>query len=269
MKKDIFDLSNKIIILTGGLGLIGLNYVEALVCRGGVVNIIDRVEKKGAEKILKSKFTSNQLSKIFYYPGDITSRQSLIKIRENVLVNLGRIDVLINNAALNPKVEGRSRKKSSGQSFEDFGIADWQKEIAVNLTGTMLCCQVFGSKMKSGSSIINISSTYGIVGPDQGIYPRGFVKPVSYSVSKGGIISLTKYLAAYWGPKGIRVNCLAPGGVYNKQDNNFIKKYSARTPFGRMARPDEYNGLIIYLSSDASSYSTGAVYVVDGGWTAW
>ena len=269
MSKDIFSLSNKVVILTGGLGLIGLHYIQELIGRGAVVHILDLISSQQAQKILKSKIQKSTLSKLYYHEGDISNRQSLIHIRKEVLAQSGKIDVLINNAAFNPKVEGSTKPQLGANTFENLNREDWDREISVNLTGAMLCCQVFGSKMKQGSSIILISSVYGIVAPDQRIYPKGFIKPVTYSVSKGGVIALTQYLAAYWGKKGIRINSIAFGGVENSQNKDFIKNYAARTPMGRMAKPHEYNGIIVYLASDASSYSTGATYTVDGGWTTW
>jgi len=269
MGKDIFNLKDKVVVLTGGLGLIGLNYVRALAERGAQVVIIDMVPEATAKKSLDLNIERKNRKNIFYFQGTITDRAALLEIKKMVLTRFHHIDVLINNAALNPKVEKSSRLHSAGVTFEEYPLSDWEKELQVNLTGTMLCCQIFGSAMKSGASIINISSTYGIVAPDQSMYPKGFIKPATYGVSKGAIITLTKYLASYWGKKGIRVNCVAPGGVSNGQEQSFIKKYSAKTPLGRMARPDEYNGIIVYLASDASSYASGALFTIDGGWTAW
>jgi NAD(P)-dependent dehydrogenase (short-subunit alcohol dehydrogenase family) len=157
---------------------------------------------------------------------------------------------------------------SASTRFEDMSVEQWNREIAVNLTGTMLCCQVFGSVMESGASIINIASIYGLVAPDQSIYPTGFFKPAAYGVTKAGVINLTKYLAGYWGEKNIRVNCLVLGGVENSQDPTFIAKYASKTPLRRMADVNDYQGAIVYFASDASSYSTGSILCIDGGWTA-
>lgn len=269
MPKDIFDLTGKNIIVTGGLGLIGREYLRALANKGAIVLALDIVSAPEAEKLLNEYFAGDERGRIHYFQGNITDRDSLVSVRDAVLKTYGHIDGLVNNAALNPKVETGSEVKSTGNRFEDMLLEDWNREMAVNVTGTMLCCQVFGAAMKSGASIINISSTYGLVGPDQRLYAAGFIKPATYSTSKGAVVALTKYLAAYWGNQGIRVNCVALGGVENSQDAEFVKRYSARTPLGRMARSNEYQGMIVYLSSDASSYCTGSVLSVDGGWTAW
>jgi NAD(P)-dependent dehydrogenase (short-subunit alcohol dehydrogenase family) len=269
MNKDIFDLSEKIVILTGGLGLIGLNYVKALTQKGATVNVLDIKNNKEARQILAAGISDDLSANVFYYQADITDKPALEKVRAGIMRKFGRIDVLINNAALIPKVEADKKLRSCGTIFEELELDSWNNEIEVNLTGSMLCCQVFGKRMKSGSSIINISSIYGLTAPDQSIYEKGFIKPATYGVTKAGIINLTKYLAAYWGKGGIRVNCLALGGVFAGQNKKFLNKYAARTPLGRMARADEFNGIIVYLSSDASTYATGAVFAIDGGWTAW
>lgn len=269
MNKDIFDLSDKVVIVTGGLGLLGMNYTRALTSKHATVIILDIVSEKKAKETLKLKLSPNELDRCFYYLADITNQKTLVMIRKEILKKFKKIDVLINNAALVTNVE-KGILAQQKNKIENLNIDAWNQEININLTGTLICCKVFGSVMKSGASIVNVSSIYGVVGPYPAIYPKGFVKPVAYSASKGSIVSLTKYLAAYWGKKGIRVNCLVPGGISNnsREDKKFVKKYSALVPLGRLGKPDEINGVILLLSSNASSYMTGSLVVIDGGWTA-
>ena len=269
MPKDPFDLFGKVVILTGGLGLLGRNYTRALISKNAKVIILDIKENGEAKQVLNANLSKNELVKCFYYQADITNQRVLIKIKKEILNKFGKIDVLINNAALLAKVE-KGILSQSKNKIENLDLDAWNREMEVNLTGTLLCCKVFGAAMKKGASIINVSSVYGVVGPYPGIYPKGFVKPVSYSASKGSIVALTKYLAAYWGKKGVRVNCLVPGGISNngREDKEFVKKYSALVPLGRLGRADEINGVILLLASNASSYMTGSLVTVDGGWTA-
>jgi len=267
--KDIFNLSDKVVVLTGGLGQIGLNYIGALLSKKAKVVVLDVKSEREAENILKNKFLLKQRDNILYCLTDITKKIEINKTKKIIISRYNKIDVLINNAAMVPKVDKDKFIQSNSVTFEDLDVKLWNKEFEINLTAMMMCCQEFGSIMKSGSSIINISSIYGVVAPDQGIYQEGFIKPATYGVTKAGVINLTKYLATYWGKKNIRVNSVVLGGVYANQDTFFLKRYADKTPLGRMANPDEFNGIIVYLSSDASSYATGSVFTIDGGWTAW
>ncbi|HTQ79727.1 MAG TPA: SDR family oxidoreductase, partial [Thermoanaerobaculia bacterium] len=205
----------------------------------------------------------------------------------------GRLDVLVNNAAINEAVEeiqqsnsqqSKGQQSNGNQSngggellrFENHPLELWERSLAVNVTGTFLCCQVLGSEMarRGRGSIVNLGSTYAVVAPDQSLYRRedgrqDFWKSAAYPTSKGAVLALTRHLAAYWGRSGVRVNALSPGGVENGQDSGFIARYAARTPLGRMARADDYEGALVFLASDASAYMTGANLIVDGGWTAW
>jgi NAD(P)-dependent dehydrogenase (short-subunit alcohol dehydrogenase family) len=193
----------------------------------------------------------------------------------------GRLDILVNSAALDPKFDPGALAEMAKQgavsgAFENYPLQSWKAALDVNLTGMFLCCQAAVIPMlaqgKKGS-IINICSTYGLVAPDQRIYQRDgkptSYKPVYYSVTKAGVLGLTRYLSAYYAGTEIRVNALTPGGVFNNHDEVFLKAYTARTVMGRMANKDEMNGALLYLASDASSYMTGSNLVVDGGWTAW
>ena len=262
--KKLFDLSNRTIILTGGAGLLGSQYAEGLSQAGanlvladinyaGCKNIAKRLEKKNKNSILPIKL-------------DLTDQKSIKNMVKKTINKFSKIDVLINNAAY----QGNPKIRTAG--FEKLSLDIWQQAIDVNLTGVFLCCQNIGKQMlkqKSGN-IINIASTYGLVGPDQRIYGKsGQNSAAFYAATKSAILNLTRYLSAYWQRTGIRVNTFSPGGVENKQDTDFIKKYSSRTPLKRMARKDEYVGSLIFLASDASSYMTGSNLVVDGGWTAW
>ncbi len=211
------------------------------------------------------------------YVSDITNRVELEKIRDNLLSKYGHIDILINNAANNPKVEGGSSNLKALQ-FTNFPVEIWNQDIAVGLTGAMLCAQVFGGAMEQARSgiVLNISSDYGLIAPDQRVYRKAgladdqqMIKPVSYSVVKHGIIGLTKYLAVYWAEKGIRVNTLCPASLHNNQNDDFVEKISDRIPMHRMSEPEEYVCTILYMISDAATYMTGSTVVCDGGRTIW
>lgn len=264
---ELFNLKNKTAIVTGALGLIGKEHCKALSDAGAnvIVADIDETASNNFANILSSDSIGCFL--------DVTNKSSILKCRDIVLEKFGHIDILVNNAAINDMFE--NPKAATEQSkFENYPLELWQKSIDVNLTGVFLCSQIFGfemAKQKCGS-IINIASTYGIVAPDQSLYQKedgtqNFYKPPAYSATKGAIIMFTKYLASYWGKDGVRVNTLTPGGVENNQDEFFMKKYSAKTLLGRMAKPSDYKGALIFLASDASAYMTGANLIVDGGWT--
>ncbi len=266
---NMFSLKNKTAIVTGALGLIGKEHCKALSEAGANVIVADLNESECIE--LSESLSTESIG----IEMDVTDPESIKRMRDSVLEKFFHIDVLVNNAAINDMFE--NPKAASEQSkFENYPLELWQKSVDVNLTGVFLCSQILGTEMakqKSGS-IINIASTYGITAPDQSLYIKEdgtqlFYKPPAYSATKGAVIAFTKYLAAYWGKNGVRVNTLSPGGVENSQDDFFIEKYSARTPLGRMARPADYKGALVFLASDASNYMTGANLVVDGGWTAW
>ena len=271
-----FKLTRKVCVITGGAGLFGEKDAEAILEAEGVPVLLDIAEEPLLRAIttLKEKYGK-------YVSGfvvDITNKQALEAMKEKILSAHGRIDVLINNAANNPKMEGNDQKGRNWSQFENFAEEIWRKDLDVGLKGAFLCSQVFGSYMaQQGSGVIlNISSDLGVIAPDQRIYrKKGFsekeqpVKPVTYSVIKHALIGLTKYLATYWAEKGVRVNAICPGGIYNNQPEDFVTKLTQLIPLGRMANKDEYKSAIIFLISDASSYMTGSTISIDGGRTCW
>ncbi|KKU92916.1 MAG: oxidoreductase [Candidatus Wildermuthbacteria bacterium RIFCSPLOWO2_02_FULL_47_9c] len=253
-----FDLSGRVCLITGGIGLLGQRHRGAIRDAGGIPVTLDIV---GEPDFLV----------------DITDKKALEETREKILEKYGRIDTLINNAANNPKMESTQAGKNWTR-FENFPEKVWQEDLDVGLKGAFLCSQVFGSYMASQGRgvILNISSDLGLIAPDQRIYRKEglseeqqMVKPVTYSLVKHGLIGLTRYLATYWAEKGVRVNALCPGGILNGQDEDFVKRLSNLIPMERMANKDEYQAVVIFLLSDASSYMTGSVLAIDGGRTCW
>ena len=262
--KKIFDFSNRVVIITGAAGLLGTEYAKGFSQAGANVVLADKnfIKCKKLAVELEKKFGVKPLAVNL----DVTKPKSIKKMIEQVMKKFSKIDILVNNAIF-PEI-GKIKKIK----FEDFPLDVWGKGIDVNLTGMFLCSQQVGKimvKQKKGV-IINISSIYGIKGPDQRIYGRtNIIKSALYATTKGAVINFTKYLAAYWNRTGIRVNTLSLGGVEENQDKNFKKKYSNKTMIGRMAKKDEYVGALLFLSSDASSYMTGSNLIIDGGWDSW
>lgn len=276
MVLDKFRITGKIVIVTGGAGLLGQKHAEAIIEGEGIPVLLD-ISENSLEKArinLENKYAD---AEICTYKADITNREELESIRDRILEKYGHIDALINNAANNPKVEDKG-KNFGNIRFDNFPIGTWNADILVGLTGAFLCTQVFGTVMEEQhfGVILNISSDLGIIAPDQRIYRKNgldekdqTIKPVTYSVIKHGLLGLTKYLATYWANKNIRVNAVCPGGIYNGQDEEFLNKLTNLIPMGRMADKDEYKATVLYLISDASSYMTGSTVIVDGGRTCW
>mgnify|MGYP001365070852 CR=1 FL=1 len=259
-----FDLKDKVIILTGSSGLLGLQYAEGLAHAGANLVLVDNNIKKS--KLVINKISQKYENESIIINTNLTDKDSIKKMVSQTLKKFSKIDVLINNAAFS---EGPNERNTP---FEQFSLKSWNNVISVNLTGTMMCCQEIGKVMKNkhSGSIINISSIYGLLGADQRIYGNsGLNSSIAYATTKAAIINMTRYLASYWHNTGIRINTLSLGGVKNFQDPKFIRNYSKNTMLGRMAKKDEYVGALIFLSSNASSYMTGSNLVVDGGWTAW
>lgn len=273
---DKFKLDNQLIVITGGAGLLGRKHAEAVLDAGGMTVLLD-ISKEALDRAVGELGEKYGGHRICGMPADITSREGLEKIRDEILCRYKAIDGLINNAANNPKMEGHAANMAAIR-FENFPLQIWMDDIAVGLTGAFLCSQVFGAVMAGQHKgvILNISSDLGIIAPDQRIYRKDglrdeeqAIKPVTYSVIKHGLIGMTRYLATYYAEKGVRCNALCPAGVYNGQDKDFVGRLTNLIPMGRMADIEEYKATIIYMLSDASSYMTGSTVVVDGGRTCW
>lgn len=276
-----FDLTGRVAVVTGGAGLLGKEFCRTLAEAGAVVVVADLNE---AAANIQAESLQHQGFRACGIRTDVTDPLSGKRMVAATLETFGRLDILVNSAALDPKVDPQAladlatpgRLRMPMGSFEDYPLDAWNTALNVNLTGMFLITQAcVGPMLAQGKkgSIINICSTYGLNGPDQRIYrkegrPQTF-KPVYYSVTKAGVLGFTRYLAAYYMGTQIRANALTPGGVYNQHDDTFVANYSSKTILGRMANKDEMNGALLFLASDASSYMTGANLVVDGGWTAW
>ena len=277
---NLFDLHDKVAVVTGGAGLLGAEFCQALAQAGASVAIVDINETSAglvAESLARQGYPTRAIA------ADITNPTSVEHMVAATLEAFGRLDILVNSAALDPKFDPQHLDEAAqvnpvSGAFETFPLSAWQQALDVNLTGAFLCCQAAVKPMlaQGAGVIINVASMYGLVGPDQRLYqesaPAGQpprYKPVYYTVTKAGILGLTRYLAAYYAGQNIRVNALTPGGVFNGHQDDFVQAYSARSILGRMARKDEMNGALLFLASQASSYMTGANLVVDGGWTAW
>ena len=269
---DKFDIADRVAIVTGGAGLLGRSHALTLASAGAAVVIAD-VRKQAAQDAADDVRAATGRG-CLPLTVDVSDAESVRTMVYLVLERYGRIDILVNNAALDPKFD-REHAGGHSTSFEEFSLEAWQQAMDVNVTGMFLCAQAVAPTMVEAGQgvIVNVSSTYGIVGPDQRLYQREGqplqIKPVTYSVAKAAALGLTRYLATYFAGKGIRVNALTPGGVFADHDDEFVRRYSAKTVLGRMAEKEEISSALLFLVSDASSYMTGANLVVDGGWTAW
>jgi NAD(P)-dependent dehydrogenase (short-subunit alcohol dehydrogenase family) len=272
---DIFDkfkLDGQTAVVTGGAGLLGKEFCRTLAQAGAAVVVADlnqAATQPVADELVQAGY------KALACTVDVTRPESTRAMADAAVAAFGRLDILVCSAAMDPKFDPQNQSAQSRNAFEDYPLTAWQQALDVNLTGMFLSAQAAVKPMlaQDHGVIINICSTYGLVGPDQRLYERPGqpqqYKPVFYSVTKAGVLGLTRYLATYYAGKNIRVNSLTPGGIYNNHDEIFNQNYSYRTVMGRMAHKDEMNGAILFLASDASSYMTGNNVVVDGGWTVW
>jgi NAD(P)-dependent dehydrogenase (short-subunit alcohol dehydrogenase family) len=270
-QKSLFDLSGRTAVITGASGILGRHFSFGLAEAGANIALID-IQSKAVEE-LASEIAQKYDVKVQGFVCDVSNSESVKVMVKDVVASFGHIEILHNNAA------GKSDDlEAFFTPFEDYSLAQWRQIMAVNLDGMFLVAQAIGKQMVaqgSGGSIIQTSSIYGLMGPDQRIYENSFYlgrqinTPAVYSASKAGVIGLTKYLSAYWAPQGIRVNAIAPGGAESGQNDEFIRRYSQRIPMGRMAQAHEIVGALLYLASDASSYVTGQIIAVDGGLSAW
>jgi NAD(P)-dependent dehydrogenase (short-subunit alcohol dehydrogenase family) len=272
---EIFSLKDRVIVVTGACGLLGREHVEAIAMAGGIPIILDLNQQVVNDHVtqVNQKYNINATG----YSVDITDEDQVSASCDAIIKQYGRIDGLVNNAANNPKVENSVEKNFSRLEF--FSEDVWEKDLAVGLKGSFLCTKYFGyeiSRNPAGGSIVNISSDLGLIAPDQRLYTvpglaehQQPVKPVTYSVVKTGLIGLTRYVATYWAESNVRCNVICPGGVENNQNEQFLSEVIKRIPMKRMALKNEYQGLVVFLLSNASSYITGSVIAADGGRTAW
>jgi NAD(P)-dependent dehydrogenase (short-subunit alcohol dehydrogenase family) len=273
MLEDLFRLDGKVVVITGATGLLGRKHAEAVACYGGTPILLDLSQQiiDDFASELNSKYKVGSVG----FQIDITDEKAIESNVKLLMEKFGKIDGLVNNAANNPKVEESNEVNFS--RLENFPLNIWNDDINVGLTGSFLCAKHYGfaiSKNSNGGSIVNISSDLGLIAPDQRLYSKNGidnnkqnVKPVTYSVVKTGLIGLTRYLATYWADKNVRCNAMCPGGIENGQPEEFLKEVNTRIPMGRMARADEYQGTLLWMLSDASSYLNGAIVPVEGGRT--
>jgi NAD(P)-dependent dehydrogenase (short-subunit alcohol dehydrogenase family) len=272
-----FDLSGKTALITGAAGLLGREHAAALLESGATVILTDL----GADALESARDElrgQSDPARIIVHTMNVTKAEDIRDVAAALHTDGQMVDILVNNAAIDPKVQGDQGIKESSR-LENFPLDQWEIQLSVGLTGAFLCSQVFGTRMAEsgrGGVILNVASDLSVFSPDQRLYrkvglPEDIqpVKPVTYSVIKTGLLGLTRYLATYWSNKGVRANALSPGGVYTGQADEFVKRLSALIPMGRMAKKDEYRAAVQFLCSDASAYMNGQNIVMDGGRSVW
>ena len=272
--QDLFDLTGRVAVITGGTGLLGQQHAEAIAGAGGIPVLAD-IHTSGIDSESKS-WRERLGEQACVIETDITNPDSVKALLAKTLSKFGRVDILVNNAANNPKMENKAEVEFS--RLENFPLEQWEADLAVGLKGAFLCSQIIGNEMaqRKRGVIVNVASDLAVIAPDQRLYRKSGlsedkqpVKPVTYSVVKTGLIGLTRYLATYWAEAGVRVNAISPGGVYNNQPDDFVERLSKLIPLGRMAKANEYQAALLFLCSDASSYMTGTNLVIDGGRSCW
>lgn len=268
-----FRLDGRVALVTGAAGLLGQRHCAALAAAGAQVVAVDL--NPASCKAVVAQLAECSATAHLGRAANLLDPQDTRALREEVMERYGRVDILVNNAAINDKVEGGS-SAGTQSAFEHYPLHTFQQILHSSVLSSFLCCQQFAPVMAEhgGGSIINVASTYALVGPDQRLYQdengdQQFYKSAAYPTAKAALLGLTRFLAAYYGAAQVRVNSLVPGGVENGQDPAFVARYAAKTPLARMATPDDYRGALLFLASDASQYMTGANLVVDGGFTAW
>lgn len=273
---DLFTLKDKVIIVTGAVGLLGFEYCKAIVHAKGTPILID-IDRRSIQKKIKDLKSIDPNCNCEGYTVDVSNEKNVKRSCDEIINKYGKIDGLINNAANNPKIEDDDKINFS--RLENFNLDLWHNDLNIGLLGSFLCIKYYGyeiSKNKNGGSIINVSSDLGVIAPNQNLYKKEgiidelqSVKPITYSVVKHGINGLTRYVSTYWADKNVRCNSICPGGVFNNQPEEFLEKVSKLIPLGRMAKKEELKGIIIYLLSDASSYVNGSIINIDGGRASW
>ena len=271
------SLEGNTALITGAAGLLGIQHADALLEAGANLILTDS-NSESLKLAVESLTRKYPLAVIIPCVMDVTQEKSILEIAQELELSDNLPDILINNAAIDHKVSSQSSSIEFSR-LENYSIESWDHEIAVGLKGAFLCAKIFGSKIverQQKGVILNIASDLSVIAPNQNLYvKKGLeisqqpVKPVTYSVIKTGLIGLTRYLATYWGNRGLRCNALSPGGVYNSQPQEFVRRIEKLIPMGRMAHESEYRQAIVFLCSDASSYMNGQNIVIDGGRSVW